>query len=651
MIRLRCLQIEDSESDAALILRLLIKNGFDVQSERVETAATLREALARQPWDIVIADYQLPDFNAPGALAILKESGLDIPFIVVSGMMGEEIAVQMMKEGAADYLTKGSLSRLAPAVGRELREAEVRRERRKAVAALAEEKERLLVTLRSIGEGVITTDMRGHITLVNPIAESLTGYPAAQAENRPLSEIFRLLAPDTDLPCVNPVSRVLDSGEGYESLQPYILVDVLGRERSISFGASPIRDEGKRIIGVVLVFRDMTREQKIHEILQNADKLQSIGVLAGGIAHDFNNLLSGIFCNIEIARISCRRGETDKTISRLGAALDVFSRAKDLTRQLLTFARGGMPVQKTMSIEPILRRSPTFMLSGSNVSCELHLQADLWLCYIDENQIAQVVDNVVLNARQAMPQGGQITITAENVPAGSPGLPATDLGDTVRISIRDTGPGIDPKLRSRIFDPFFTTKPSGNGLGLSMVYSIMKRHGGLVDLESQMGVGSTFFLYLPRAREDQKSVRGTGAVVPGVPTPRGEGKVLVMDDEEFIRNICRELLGECGFSVTCVSGGDEAIEIFRAARDEKKPFVMVLLDLTIPGGKGGCEILAELRHLDPAICAIAASGYSNDPVMSHPAEYGFSSCLVKPFKLEELFEAIHTCPGLLKSAP
>jgi len=644
---LHCLQIEDSESDASLIRRLLVKDGFEVQSERVETAAALRDALARQPWDIIIADYQLPDFDAPAALAILKESGLDIPFIVASGIMGEDIAVQMMKEGAADYLTKGRLSRLAPAVERELREADVRRERRKAVVALADEKERLLVTLRSIGEGVITTDMRGCVTLVNPVAESLIGCSAAQAEHRPLPEIFKLLIPDTDLPCANPVSLVLDSGESHESSQPCLLADVQGRERPISYSASPIRDAEKRIIGVVLVFRDMTREQKIHEILQNADKLQSIGVLAGGIAHDFNNLLSGIFCNIEVARVSLRQGETDKAAARLGSALDVFSRAKDLTRQLLTFARGGKPVQKTMSIEPILRRSPTFMLSGSNVSCELHLQPDLWLCYIDENQIAQVVDNIVLNARQAMPQGGRITIMAENLPAGSTGLLA---GDMVRVSIRDTGPGIDPKLRSRIFDPFFTTKMAGNGLGLSMVYSIMKRHGGLVDLESKMGVGSAFFLYLPRAKEDQKAVIKTVAAGSGLVTPRGEGRVLVMDDEQFIRSIWSELLGGCGFSVTCASDGDEAIEIFRAARDENKPFVLVLLDLTIPGGKGGCETIAELRNIDPEICAVAASGYSHDPVMSHPAEYGFSACLVKPFKLEEVFEAIRACPGLKKIA-
>ncbi|HOY68913.1 MAG TPA: response regulator [Candidatus Ozemobacteraceae bacterium] len=650
MTILRCLQVEDSESDAALIRRLLQKSGFDIRSERVENAEGMRAALRSQPWDVIIADYQLPAFDAPAALAVLIETGLDIPFIVVSGLVGEEIAVEMMKRGAADYLTKERLSRLAPAVERELREAEVRRERRRAVAALADEKERLLVTLRSIGEGVITTDMTGRITLMNPIAEELTGCPADRASGSPFPEIFRLHTEPENPPCLDPVRLVVESGERRESDTPCTLTDQHGRHRPVAYTASPIRDAAGQIIGVVVVFRDLTREQKIQELLQNADKLQSIGVLAGGIAHDFNNLLSGIFCYIEIARNACRAGATDKAMARLGAAMEVFSRAKDLTRQLLTFSRGGQPVQRTMSLEPILRRSPTFMLSGSNVSCEVRIPADLWACHIDENQIAQAVDNLVLNARQAMPEGGRITIVAENLAAGSPELPASVNRDCVRISIRDTGPGIDPKLRTRIFDPFFTTKPAGNGLGLSIVYSILKRHGGLVDFDSSPGSGTTFRLYLPRAERGGREPELREAGSADQERPLMSGRALVMDDEEFMRDICRELLEECGFTVTTAEGGEEAIRVFRAAREAGEPFVLALLDLTIPGGKGGCETVAELRHIDPSICTIAASGYSADPVMASPAGYGFSACLVKPFKLEELFRALRACPTLPKSA-
>lgn len=648
MTTLYCLQIEDSESDAELILRLLRKSGFDVSGERVETAEAFRAALPVRQWDIIIADYQLPSFDAPTALEIIREAGLDIPCIVVSGMMGEEIAVRMMKEGAADYITKNSLSRLPPAVERELREAEMRRERRRAVVELAEERERLLVTLRSIGEGVITADVRGLTTMVNPVGERLIGMSADEARGRPVADIFRLQMRGNDALCADPVKRVLASDDARELSRMALLIDAQGNELPITFTASPLLDANKQIVGAVLVFRDMTREQKIHEILQNADKIQSIGVLAGGIAHDFNNLLSGIFCNIEMAKLCCKNGDTTKAVERMGAALDVFSRAKDLTRQLLTFAKGGKPVQKTMSIEPILRRSSTFMLSGSNVSCDMHLQEGLWLCHIDENQIAQAVDNIILNARQAMPKGGQITITAENVPAGSPGLPGVDLGDSVRVSIRDTGPGIDPKARARIFDPFFTTKSAGSGLGLSIVFSIMKRHGGLVDLDSQPGEGTAFILYLPRAQAERKASGKRQAVVD-MKSPLGHGRILVMDDEPFMRDICRELLEEGGFIVTCAANGDEAVDLFRSEHERGNPYLAVVLDLTVPGGKGGIEALAELRAIDPDICAIAASGYSNDPVMAQPAKYGFARCLPKPFKMEDLFAAIRHCAALRPS--
>ncbi|HQG27023.1 MAG TPA: ATP-binding protein, partial [Candidatus Ozemobacteraceae bacterium] len=349
-----------------------------------------------------------------------------------------------------------------------------------------------------------------------------------------------------------------------------------------------------------------------------------------------------------MAKLCCKNGDSRKAVERLGAALDVFSRAKDLTRQLLTFAKGGKPVQKTMSIEPILRRSSTFMLSGSNVSCDMRLQEGLWLCHIDENQIAQAVDNIILNARQAMPKGGQITITAENVPAGSPGLPGVDLGDTVRVSIRDTGPGIDPKARARIFDPFFTTKSAGSGLGLSIVFSIMKRHGGFVDLESQPGEGAAFILYLPRAQSDRKASGKRQAVVD-MKSPLGGGRILVMDDEPFMRDICRELLEDGGFAVTCAANGDEAIDLFRSDHQKGVTYIAAILDLTVPGGKGGIEALAELRAIDPDICAIASSGYSNDPVMAQPAKYGFARCLPKPFKMEELFAAIRCCAALRPS--
>ncbi|MFZ2958151.1 MAG: response regulator [Candidatus Ozemobacteraceae bacterium] len=633
---LRLLQVEDSESDAALIDRLLSKAGYDVVCERVETPGEMRAALGKQQWDIVIADYQLPMFNAPAALEILIQAELDTPFIIVSGMIGEDIAVAMMKAGAADYLTKSNLARLAPAVERELREAETRRERKNVVVALAEEKERLLVTLRSIGDGVITTDVRGAVTLMNKVSEELTGWSLAEAVNRPLIEIFKIINEYTLEACENPVEKVLKTGRICGLANHTALINRNGGRRLIADSGAPICDAKGSIIGVVLVFRDVTNEKRAEEALQNADKLRSLGVLAGGIAHDFNNLLNGVFGNIEMAKIFCESQNFEKVSSHLSAALSVFSRAKDLTEQLLTFAKGGKPVRKTMALADVIRKSSQFVLSGSNIAVDFRLADDLWLCEIDENQIGQVIDNVVINAWQAMPTGGTVTISAENIPAGSPVPPLLAPGDYVRIAIHDTGSGIAKEHLSRIFDPFFSTKRLGSGLGLATAYSIVKRHDGFIGAESDAKTGTTFFIFLPRSNKAATMSEKT----VGCPDLKGGGRILVMDDEPSIRVYIKLALEGYGYSVECVSNGDEAIEKFRAACHSAHPFNLLILDLTIPGGKGGGEIISELKSIDPFVTAIVSSGYSDDPIMANPSEYGFSRGLIKPYPMTELINAV-----------
>lgn len=636
---LRCLQIEDSESDAAMVVRLLEKADFQVQGERVESASELRSALSRQPWDIIIADYHLPSFDALKALKVLKESGLDIPFIAVSGKIGEEIAVEMMKNGAADYLVKNRLDRLAPAVERELRDAETRRMRTIAESSLSLEKERLLITLRSIGEGVIATDVNGAITLLNPVAEELTGWTMADAFSLQISEIFQLLDPLTGIPCPNPGNLALKTGKRQESQCSSLLIDRNGIERLVAYNASPIMKGNQTIIGAVLVLRDVTNEEKINEILRNSEKLKSIGILAGGIAHDFNNLLSSIFGNIELAQEYFQAGDQIKGMERLKEAYGIFNRAKDLAQQLLTFARGGKPILQVMSIAPILTQSPKLVLSGSNVIFNANIPENLWLCDLDENQIGQVIDNIVLNARQAMPDGGQITISATNLPSGSPEIPPSILGDVIRVSINDNGPGIDPKNLSSIFDPFFTTKQgSGNGLGLSIVFSIMKQHNGHVRVESQLGKGTTFFLYIPRI--NNSGIR-TAPITEDVQKPKGHGRVLVMDDEKAIREVLLKILETCGYSVSLANDSEDAISQFRAASESSNPFTMVFLDLTIRGGSGGQKTVTELRRIAPEVFAVATSGYANDPVMVDPSAYGFSSQLAKPFSMKEIYQVIH----------
>jgi PAS domain S-box-containing protein len=375
--------------------------------------------------------------------------------------------------------------------------------------------------------------------------------------------------------------------------------------------------------------RDMTEKQKLLDAVQQTDRLNSLGVLAGGIAHDFNNLLSGIFGYIEMARL---KSAGDKTVSDyLDKAFTVFNRARDLTQQLLTFSKGGMPVRKTGNIGTLIRDSAAFALSGSDISCEYQIEENLRMCDFDENQIAQVVDNIIINAKQAMPIGGRILISVKNYFLHHKENPLLKSGNYIKISISDTGIGIQPDFLKRIFDPFFTTKQQGNGLGLATCYSIIKKHDGLVEAESAPGKGTTFHIFLPAS--DKKIVYDSYSLsMEG----EGSGKILIMDDEDFIREISREMLKVIGYSTAEAGDGNEALLMLAEAEKKGEPFDAAILDLTIPGGMGGKETLVEIRKLYPDMPLFASSGFSESPVISSPKDFGFTGSIRKPYLKDEL---------------
>jgi PAS domain S-box-containing protein len=498
---------------------------------------------------------------------------------------------------------------------------------------LQAETERLAVTLRSIGDGVIATDTEGRVVLMNRVAERTTGWPSSEALDKPLADILRLVDRDTRVPVPDPARAVLSGGKGTLEIRSALLRTRDGRELLVSDSAAPIRDPESRVVGVVLVFRDISEKQRIEEQLQNAARLESLGLLAGGIAHDFNNLLAGIFGHIELAR---RRVTGDQLVAqRLHAALEVMERARGLTQQLLTFTTAGQPVTAPVALDALVKDAARFALAGSNVDCVFELPSDLWPCQADGRQIGQVVDNLLINARHAMPAGGTVRIAACNVTIreGDPlGLPP---GRHLKLVVSDRGQGIPRELQAKVFDPFFTTKPTGTGLGLSVSYSIIKRHGGQIALESTPGVGTTVTLFLPAAVE--------GAVVEAERTvtgPRGRGRVLVMDDEADLREIARDALQDLGYEVATARNGSEAVALCEHAAAAGRPFDVALLDLTIPGHNGGAEVLAQLRKLVPDIAAIASSGYSSDPIMAHPQASGFAAALAKPYRIGELGEAV-----------
>ena len=355
--------------------------------------------------------------------------------------------------------------------------------RKMAQEALAGEKERLAVTLRSIGDGVVTTDTSGNVVLLNKIAENLIGWSQAEAAGKHLDEVFTIINEKTRQKAENTVARVLTTGCIGELANHTILISRDGKERIIADSAAPIRDKESRIVGAVLVFRDITEKRKMEEELLKAQKLESIGILAGGIAHDFNNLLTAILGNISLSKMYVSVG--DKIHQKLCEAEKASLRARDLTQQLLTFSRGGAPVKKTSSIAEIIRDSTAFSLSGSKVTCTFSIPDDLWLVEVDDGQISQVINNIILNAEQAMPAGGVIEVACRNVQVGADdNLPLPD-GRYILLTISDQGEGIPEEALPRIFDPYFTTKDRGKGLGLSTVYSIVQNHDGHITVSSQ----------------------------------------------------------------------------------------------------------------------------------------------------------------------
>ncbi|HEJ83179.1 MAG TPA: response regulator, partial [Desulfobacteraceae bacterium] len=353
---------------------------------------------------------------------------------------------------------------------------------------------------------------------------------------------------------------------------------------------------------------------------------------AGGIAHDFNNILTTIMGNIALAKDRAAPG--DEIFDLLHEAEMGAIRAQTLTRQLLTFAKGGVPVKETASIEDVLRESATFVLRGSKSRCEFSIQEDLWPAEVDTGQISQVIHNVVINADQAMPEGGIIRVAAENcMVRDGQGLPIRP-GRYIRISIADQGMGIAERHLSRIFDPYFTTKQKGSGLGLATTFSIIKKHDGHVTVESRLGEGATFHIYLPASEKAPQEKVESGVI-------QGSGRILVMDDEALLRKMLGQVLSKLGYESEFAGDGAEAVRMFKEARESGKPFDAVILDLTVPGGMGGKEAIRRLQEIDPGIRAIVSSGYSDDPVLANFREYGFKGMIPKPFDLRSLGKVLH----------
>lgn len=505
--------------------------------------------------------------------------------------------------------------------------------------ALADERERLSVTLRSLGDGVISTDRKGLVTLLNRAAEEMTGWSEGKARGRSLAEVFQLVNRVTGASCEDPIQQVLSSGQLVAPSGQVMLVSRDGKRRDIAESCAPIRDLSSEIVGAVLVFRDITELRNIEQERLKLKKLESLGTLAGGIAHDFNNILAAILGNINMALYNDTLDE--KTVQYLERAEKASLRAKGLTSQLLTFAKGGAPVKETASVAEIVKESAEFVLHGSNVSCTYRIPEDLWLVDIDKDQISQVIQNLVINADHAMPMGGDITICCENCPAEDIDEEFIRTSERyVKISVHDTGVGIPADVLDKVFDPYFSTKHQGSGLGLSICHSILARHEGHISVQSEPGTGTTFSLYLPSAKSQHCESYGRGR--EEVACPAGKCRIMVMDDEEMVRDIAQAMLTKLQYEVLLAADGDEAIALFSKYRDEGNPVDVIIMDLTIPGGKGGKETVKKILAIDPKAKVIVSSGYSSDPVMANYKEYGFTAAISKPYQMQDIVRGINS---------
>ncbi|VAW39769.1 hypothetical protein MNBD_DELTA04-1187 [hydrothermal vent metagenome] len=489
--------------------------------------------------------------------------------------------------------------------------------------ALRESEQRFRTLFENSTDIMQIVATNGHFLHVNPAWLKAFGYNRDEVSNL---TIFDLIAPDCQGHCKKTFQQVLAEDKVHQIDTTFIAKD--GQRIEIEGSATAIFKDGNPLYSQC-IFRDVTEKRKMEEEILKTQKLESIGVFAGGLAHDFNNLLIAVLGNISLAKATA--AENTPLAGQLKKAEKAALRAKGLTHQLLTFAKGGAPIKKLSGIADLVRDSVDFSLRGSNVKQKYQFAPDLWTAEVDEDQLSQVIQNLVINAGQAMPDGGSLTVTGENITLGSDNHTGLPAGRYLLLTVSDEGHGISRQDQDKIFDPYFSRKERGSGLGLAVAYAIMKKHDGLITVDSAPGTGTTFSLYLPAARprfekagKQQYEESTTG------------GHILIMDDERIVRDVAAEMLDFLGYTNSSAEHGEQAITLYRAAMSNGKPFDAVLMDLTIPGGMGGQETMARLLEIDPQATGIVSSGYANDPIMANFTDYGFSAVIPKPYEMDEL---------------
>jgi len=498
---------------------------------------------------------------------------------------------------------------------------------------LSEEKELLNRILESITDAVIVTDSYGKIVLVNTITCSVLGKPVNLILNTMVSDLLTI-------ECKQSFS--LNFKEIYDTLKnnsihQECILRVNERKYDIEFNLLPLKNQHNDVNGAVILLRDITQKKIVAQQMAKTSKLESTGLLAAGIAHDFNNILTSIVGNLSIVKYKIN--ENSELYNSIRGAETAAFKAKELTQQLLTFSKGGAPLKKLTSLKNILVETSTFVLRGTAIESRFIIADDLYNVEVDEAQIGQVIQNIVINSREAMQGYGVLKIAAHNVIENDPVRVIIGNELYVQISIEDNGVGIPRDILEKVFDPYFTTKPHGTGLGLAVVFSVIKQHGGYIFVDSEAGKGSRFEIYL---KASKNKATFTEIQYCDNITVAGCGKVLILEDDSNIQFILKTMLEELGFEIDITIDGEEAFHKYMNAKYDNNKYAFAIMDLTIPGKQGGKDTIRQIRAIDKDFKVIVSSGYSNDPVMSNYSEYGFNAILPKPYRLEDLKKVIAT---------
>jgi len=619
---MRILLVEDHQESRKDLQRFIERRGHEVVA--VDSAEEAKEAIAAQAFPFLILDWMLPGQTGIDLCRELraKPRGDDMFILLVTARGDTEDLEKALAAGANDYLTKpldlALLNVRLSVAERQIRELA---ERNQARVALQESARAMTEILEKTTDAFFAVDREWKFIYLNPEAETLLGRGRDEVIGKELWKEFPHL-----------------NGSPFEVNYRRVMVDQMPVEFEASDAAGKVWFEMRAYPsggGVSVFFRDVTERKRAEEERLTTDKLESLGTLAGGIAHDLNNILTVISGNIGLAQIETPN-DASSLLSFLSKAGQAAEHAAHLSSQLLTFSKGGAPFKRIASISDLLGQAAEFSLHGSSLRADLDIPVDLWKAQVDQGQIEQVINALMINAREAMPHGGAVRISARNVELEDKLGELLPAGRYIKITITDRGCGIGPELATKIFDPYFTTKPTGTGLGLAISYSIVKKHGGMLHLESSSTEGSTFAFYLP-------AEHGLGA--PGPRTTKqpfrfNHQRILVMDDETAIRELTSQLLGTLGFEVTAVPDGLEAVKIYERALRAGENFQAVILDATVRGGMGGLATVAQLRTLDPNVTAIICSGYSDEAALSEFLTYGFRGALPKPFTRRELADVL-----------